>query len=122
VIANGDVDSLSSAHSIASTTDCHGVMAARALLSNPALFKGYDSCPWEAVEKFMSYVVKAPIPFKLVVHHLGEMFGSGGHGERGRDGVSGTLLTKRERVEMVNCRNMLELVDWLDGVRELRRL
>jgi tRNA-dihydrouridine synthase 4 len=97
-------------------------MAARAILSNPALFKGFESCPWEAVEKFMSYVIRAPIPFKLVVHHLGEMCGNGGHGERGGDGVSGALLTKKERAEMVNCRDMLELIDWLDGVKELRRL
>ncbi len=97
-------------------------MAARALLSNPALFRGYASCPWEAVERFMGYVVRAPIPFKLVVHHLGEMCGSGGHGEEGAGGVSGALLSKKERAEMVNCRNMLELMDWLDDVRELRRI
>jgi tRNA-dihydrouridine synthase 4 len=97
-------------------------MAARALLANPALFKGYGGCPWEAVERFMGYVVRAPIPFKLVVHHLGEMCGSGGHGVEGGSGVSGALLSKRERAELVACGNMLELMDWLDSVRELRRL
>lgn len=121
VIANGDVTTLSTAHSIASATGCHGVMAARALLANPALFKGHDSCPWEAVEKFVGYVIRAPIPFKLAAHHLGEMCGSGGHGKRGGTGVSGALLNKKERAEMVNCRNMLELLDWLDSIRELRR-
>ena len=49
----------------------------------------------------MGYVVRAPIPFKLVVHHLWEMCGSGGHGVEGRSGVSGALLTKRERAELV---------------------
>jgi tRNA-dihydrouridine synthase 4 len=95
-------------------------MSARALLSNPALFAGYESCPWEAVERFMGYVVRAPIPFKLVVHHLGEMCGNSG--PEGGSGVSGALLSKKERAELVGCENMLELMDWLDGVRELRRL
>jgi tRNA-dihydrouridine synthase 4 len=44
-------------------------MSARALLANPALFAGYEACPWEAVELFMNKVVKAPLPFKLVQHH-----------------------------------------------------
>lgn len=56
-----------------------GLMAARALLTNPALFAGYDACPWEAVEVFLNKVVRAPLPLKLVQHHceysqLGEGF------------------------------------------------
>jgi tRNA-dihydrouridine synthase 4 len=121
VIANGDVKTLRAAHEIAKVTGIDGVMSARALLENPALFKGYDSCPWEAVEKLMNYVAKAPIPFKLVMHHLTEMCGSGGHGPEGSNGVSGALLSKKEKAELVACGNMLELLDWLDGVREVRR-
>lgn len=121
VLANGDVTTLKAAHEIASATGVDGVMAARSILCNPALFKGHDSCPWEAVEKFVNYVVKAPIPFKLVMHHLTEMCGSGGHGEEGRFGVSGALLSKKERAELVTCANMVHLIDWLDSVRAIRR-
>lgn len=46
-----------------------GLMSARALLANPALFAGYEACPWEAVELFMNKVVRAPLPLKLVQHH-----------------------------------------------------
>lgn len=46
-----------------------GLMSARALLANPALFDGYEACPWEAVELFMNNVVRAPLPLKLVQHH-----------------------------------------------------
>ncbi len=73
------------------------------------------------MELFLNKVVKAPIPFKLVMHHLTEMCGSGGHGVEGGTGVSGALLSKKERMEMVACGSMLELLDWVDGVREVRR-
>lgn len=46
-----------------------GLMSARALMTNPALFAGYEACPWEAVELFLNRVVRAPLPFKLVQHH-----------------------------------------------------
>lgn len=46
-----------------------GLMSARALLANPALFAGHEACPWEAVELFMNKVIRAPLPLKLVQHH-----------------------------------------------------
>lgn len=46
-----------------------GLMSARALLANPALFAGHETCPWEAVDEFMNNVVRAPLPFPLVLHH-----------------------------------------------------
>lgn len=85
-----------------------GLMSARALLANPALFAGYEACPWEAVELFMNKVVKAPLPFKLVQHHLGEMCGPG----FGPDKTA--LLNKTDRKEMYNCTNMCDLIDFLD--------
>lgn len=91
-------------------------MAARGLLENPALFAGYESCPWEAVEVFMGRVVRKPLPVGLVVHHVSEMVGSD-RSQRGK-----TLLSKEERGRLVECRSMVELIDFLDGVKELRRL
>jgi len=92
VLSNGDVFTLSDAKHHAKETGVDGVMSARGLLQNPALFKGYDSCPWEAVEVFMNHVMKKPIPFKLVMHHLTEMVGS----DRSQKGM-GTLISKEER-------------------------
>lgn len=99
-----------------------GMMSARALLTNPALFAGHDSCPWEAVEIFMNNVAKAPLPLKLVIHHVSEMCGPGfGKNKQG-------LLSKKERMVLVSCSTMCELIDFLDdkigvrnGVRGLRR-
>ncbi|KAF3762520.1 FMN-linked oxidoreductase [Cryphonectria parasitica EP155] len=85
-----------------------GLMSARALLANPALFAGYEACPWEAVELFMNNVVRAPLPLKLVQHHLGEMCAPG----YGPD--KHALLSKKERAEMYNCTDMCALVDFMD--------
>lgn len=92
-----------------------GLMSARALLANPALFAGHDGCPWEAVDTFMANVARAPLPLKLGIHHLTEMCGPG----FGTDKSSrGALLSKRERVELVNCRSWVDVIDFLESTRK----
>ncbi|CAG8982783.1 hypothetical protein HYALB_00001064 [Hymenoscyphus albidus] len=112
-ISNADIFSLSGAISHAKEMGVDGVMSARGILQNPGLFseKGRNGCTWEMVETFMNKVAIAPIPFKLVVHHISEMVGS----DRSQRGV--TLMSKEERLSMMECMNFLELVDYLDGVR-----
>lgn len=85
-----------------------GLMSARAILANPALYAGHDTCPWEAVELFMNKAARAPLHLKLVLHHLTEMCGPG----MGSDKRS--LLSKKERIDMLECRNMCDLIDFLD--------
>jgi len=99
-----------------------GLMSARGILANPALYAGAERCPWEAVQRFMTRVVRAPLSVKLVLHHLTEMTGPGmGPDKR-------ALLSRRERAEMMGCATMCDLVDFLDakvvddeGRRGLRR-
>lgn len=92
-----------------------GLMSARALLANPALFAGHDGCPWEAVDTFMANVARAPLPLKLGIHHLTEMCGPG----FGTDKSSrGALLSKRERVGLVNCRSWVDVIDFLESTRK----
>ncbi|GAB1310530.1 tRNA dihydrouridine synthase [Madurella fahalii] len=88
-----------------------GLMSARAILANPALYAGHDACPWEAVETFMNNVARCPLPFKLVLHHLSEMCAPG----MGPDKTA--LLTKQERATMLACTNMVDLIDFLDEKR-----
>ncbi|KAK0729025.1 hypothetical protein B0T21DRAFT_370146 [Apiosordaria backusii] len=88
-----------------------GLMSARALLANPALFSSLHSCPWEAVEFFLNKTVKAPMPFKLVLHHISEMC-SPGMGPSQRDKVA--LLNRQERAELMRCGDMMELIDFLE--------
>lgn len=106
---NGDSASTASAHiPKPSNTHLSGFMSARGLLANPALFAGYSSCPWEAVERFMCNVARAPIPYKLTLHHVHEMCSPG----MGAD--KNALLTKKERAQLNLLDNMFELMDFLD--------
>lgn len=89
-----------------------GLMTARALLTNPALYAGHDACPWSAVEAFLANAARCPLPYKLVQHHVGEMCGPG----MGPD--KGALLTKAQRGGLMGCGNMVDLVDFLEKVRE----
>ncbi|KAH8891054.1 FMN-linked oxidoreductase [Thozetella sp. PMI_491] len=85
-----------------------GLMSARAILANPGLFSGLDVCTWDVVETFMNNVARAPIPYRLTLHHLSEMCAPGmGSDKR-------ALLNKQERKEMQACENWVELVDFLD--------
>ncbi|KAF5240964.1 hypothetical protein FAUST_4082 [Fusarium austroamericanum] len=91
-----------------SNTHLSGFMSARGLLANPAICAGYSACPWEAVETFMCKVARAPVPFKLVQHHVMEMTAPG----MGPDKTS--LLEKKERGEIMKLNNTCEIVDYLD--------
>ncbi|KAI5838661.1 dihydrouridine synthase [Morchella snyderi] len=102
VVANGDVFCLDDVDRIIKATRVDGVMAARGLLENPALFAGYSTTPWGAVEKFLHLnMTLGPLPHQLTVHHVGEMMLR--------------MLNKKERSSMVdNSSNTIELLDWLD--------
>jgi tRNA-dihydrouridine synthase 4 len=116
VLANGDVASVAGAAELAADTGAQGVMSSRALLANPALFAGHDSCPWESLERYVQRVVRAPVPFKLALHHVSEMVADASEAK------SRTALVSRpDRAEMMKCANMLELIDWLDDYRGLDR-
>ncbi len=122
VIANGDAFTLDDVHRIASETgvngrisiasfsDVHlpvwltvqGVMAARGLLENPAMFAGKTSTPPVAVERFVAHAVQSPLPYALVLYHVTEM--------------TRRVLSKPERIAMMQkTTTMLDLIDWVDS-------
>ena len=107
VVANGDAFSLEDAYRLAKYTGCDGVMAVRGILSNPAMFGGYSNTPWKAVELFWDLVSAYGLPFRLTQHHFSEMM----------EGI----LTKREKKDMNDCKNLVELLEWFDERFDLRR-
>jgi tRNA-dihydrouridine synthase 4 len=115
-LSNGDVFTLADAKEHVKATGVDGIMSARGILENPAVFSASHStasgCTWDVVETFMNNVIRAQIPFKLVVHHLSEMCGSD-HSQRGK-----TLLTKEERGRLMEYTGLGEVIDFLDEVRE----
>ena len=102
VLANGDAYTLSDVNQIAAATCADGVMAARGILENPALFTGSDTTPAECVHKFLECAVRYPIPYPLVLHHVSEMTGR----------MPG--MTKREKKRLMECRDLVDLIDYAE--------
>ncbi|KAK7976206.1 hypothetical protein PG989_014669 [Apiospora arundinis] len=88
-----------------------GLMSARALLANPALFAGYETCPWEAVDVFLANLARSPLVLKSGVHHLTEMLGPG-YGPDKR-----ALVGKRDRMRLTKCGNWIDVLDTLEELR-----
>ncbi|KNE61745.1 hypothetical protein AMAG_06545 [Allomyces macrogynus ATCC 38327] len=70
VIANGNVFTRADADALALATGADGIMAARGLLANPALFAGYDSTPIAAAKAYFDYAVKCGTHAYVIHHHL----------------------------------------------------
>ncbi|KAK4547608.1 hypothetical protein LTR36_000565 [Oleoguttula mirabilis] len=102
IIANGDAYTLADVQKIAQLTNADGVMAARGLLENPALFAGFDATSADSVRRFMGHAVRCPMPFPLVLHHVGEMSGR----------MKG--MGKRERKRLTACADLVDLVDFVE--------
>ena len=70
VIANGNVFTLNDAENIYEQTGVNGVMSARGLLKNPALFAGYDFTPWDCIENFIRLSIAYGTNHFIFHHHL----------------------------------------------------
>lgn len=109
LVANGDCFTLNDCYRISEYTKVDGVMAVRGLLCNPALFDGYDKCPWGAVELFVHYAMQfGGLPYQLLQHHLYTMLENMG-------------LDKLLLKELMEIKNTAHLIDWLDEMFVLKR-
>ncbi|TRY73474.1 hypothetical protein TCAL_05838, partial [Tigriopus californicus] len=73
VIANGDVKSLADAQRIREYTGINGVMTARGILENPAMFHGHLETPAECVQDWIRLSLGTGTPFPCFHHHLSYM-------------------------------------------------
>ncbi|KAF7732282.1 tRNA-dihydrouridine(20a/20b) synthase [NAD(P)+]-like protein [Apophysomyces ossiformis] len=74
VIANGSIFSLKDVEEMYEKTGVDGVMSARGLLQNPALFAGYESTPWECIEDYVRLALGYGTNTFIFHHHLMFMF------------------------------------------------
>jgi tRNA-dihydrouridine synthase 4 len=102
VLANGDAYKRSDVKKIVAMTGADGVMAARGMLENPALFAGHDSTPVECVHMFLEKAAHYTIPFPLVLHHFSEMT------------VRMPGMTKKARKVLMECRDLVDLIDYAE--------
>lgn len=102
IVANGDAYSLQDVKDIAAKTGVDGVMAARGMLENPALFAGYDVTPVECVQNFLGYAIRCPIPYQLVQHHVCDMTAK-------MEGMG-----KKQKKALMECRDLIELIEFVD--------
>ncbi|XP_046681758.1 tRNA-dihydrouridine(20a/20b) synthase [NAD(P)+]-like isoform X1 [Homalodisca vitripennis] len=70
LIANGDVKTLQDAERLQRVTGYNGVMSARGILQNPALFAGHNKTPVSCVEKWLDLSLTSGLNFVCFHHHL----------------------------------------------------
>ncbi|XP_041349092.1 tRNA-dihydrouridine(20a/20b) synthase [NAD(P)+]-like [Gigantopelta aegis] len=73
VVANGDIKSLDDVTRVAKETGVNGVMSARGILGNPAMFAGYNITPLQCVQDWLDISLPLGMPFPLFHHHLIDM-------------------------------------------------
>ena len=109
VVANGDCFHLDDVKRIQEYTGVQGVMAVRGILANPALFAGYDKCPWSCIERFWYYAIEfGGLPYQLIQHHLFCM-------------LENMNISKDLIKEMMNAKSLPQLLDWFDDHFYLKR-
>ncbi|RKP10304.1 hypothetical protein THASP1DRAFT_13016 [Thamnocephalis sphaerospora] len=70
VVANGDIFTLDDADRMYAATNVDGIMSARGLLQNPALFAGHEHTPWECVQKYVQHALNYGTTTFIFHHHL----------------------------------------------------
>ncbi|KAJ2162182.1 tRNA dihydrouridine synthase [Coemansia sp. RSA 552] len=70
VLANGGIFTLDDANVMYSKTGVDGVMSARGLLQNPALFAGYEYTPLSCVERYVNMALAYGTPTFILHHHI----------------------------------------------------
>ncbi|KAL9937973.1 hypothetical protein V8E36_003518 [Tilletia maclaganii] len=99
-IANGDVFTLAESREWRRRTGAQGVMSARGLLANPALFAGYDATPPDAVQYFCKQALRGGgLPYQIFHRHVAYMLES--------------ALPRSDSVYFNSLSSTAAVVDWL---------
>lgn len=106
LIANGDIKDLRSAETLFKESRCEGVMSARGILTNPALFSGHSATPLICVQDWLDITATIPTEFQCFHHHLVFMLEK--------------VLPKKDRVLFNNLQNKLSVLEFLEDYYNIR--
>jgi len=70
LVANGDIKSVEDVQQVQEMTGVAGVMAARGLLENPAMYSGHSITPNECVRDWVDIAMERGTSFTTLHHHL----------------------------------------------------
>ena len=100
VFANGDVFSLADAQDIVAKTGVDGVMGARGLLENPALFAGYDTTPFECLEEYIRLALAYGTNSFIFHNHVKFMLDR--------------ITSRQEKRSLNHLSSVAAVLDWLE--------
>ncbi|XP_020286808.1 tRNA-dihydrouridine(20a/20b) synthase [NAD(P)+]-like isoform X2 [Pseudomyrmex gracilis] len=106
LIANGDVRNLESAQILFKESKCNGVMSARNILSNPALFSGHSVTPLVCVQDWLNITSTIPTEFHCFHHHLVFMLEK--------------ILPRKERLVFNNLQSKTAVLEFLKNYYNIR--
>ncbi|XP_046143205.1 tRNA-dihydrouridine(20a/20b) synthase [NAD(P)+]-like isoform X2 [Osmia bicornis bicornis] len=101
LIANGDIKNLENAKKLYRESNCDAVMAARGILTNPALFSGHSVTPLTCIQDWLDITSIIPTQFLCFHHHLVFMLEK--------------LLPKKSRIFFNNLQNKTDVLEFLDN-------
>ena len=105
VIANGDIKTLEDVNRVCEETGCAGVMSARGILRNPAMYAGFERTPLSCVCDWIDITNEVETSFTTFHHHLMYMLE--------------TILTKSERKVFNVLTTKADVLEYLNNRFEL---
>lgn len=73
IVANGDLFSMNDCYKMCEQTKVRGVMCARGLLENPAMFANYDTTPLKCIKDWIEISLEYGTPFAYFHSVLSQM-------------------------------------------------
>ncbi|KAI8771698.1 tRNA-dihydrouridine(20a/20b) synthase [NAD(P)+] [Biomphalaria glabrata] len=70
VIANGDIRSMDDVSRVSDSTGVDGVMSARGILANPAMYSGFFDTPLHCIQDWVDIALSLGTSFSIFHHHL----------------------------------------------------
>ncbi|XP_047345415.1 tRNA-dihydrouridine(20a/20b) synthase [NAD(P)+]-like isoform X2 [Vespa velutina] len=106
LIANGDVKNLENAQKLYEATNCQGIMSARGILTNPALFSGYTTTPLSCIQDWIDITARIDAHFLCFHHHLVFM--------------TEKMLSKKDRVYLNSLKTRKSVLEFLGNHFDIR--